>query len=605
MRNKSWSARPAVSDSDDLQRIKALPRRQPLDLASDEAAEITAYVDAQYRIHNLDCKCAHFAAADNTNRGCIKSLRPIQAQALLELEHCGGLFGAIGTGHGKTIINLLGMLALKVETAVLLCPPGLVQQLFADYAYLSQHYKVPSIVEIRGLSSVPRKILQKGMPTLYVVSYSTLSLQSSSDLLVQLNPDAVLADESDKLSDPKSATTRRFLRYMAARAVAGKPVAFGCWTGSPTNASIKDYAMLLAFALRDSAPIPLDAKVLEEWASALDPDGLPADPGALKQLCSSTEPVESGYGRRLRETAGVIITSEASATTACVIAAKRPPTIPAEIREMLREIRDRRRRPDGEELSDHREVAATACNVACGYHYYWEYPRNEPIVLRDEWFAARQAWNREVRDMTDRSLPHLDSPNLCYQAALRYLGGHKATEKHPIFKAASFERWHAVRELVRPVARTRRLHDFLVVDAAAWAAERGGIVWVDCMDLGQWISKVAGIPYYGGGKNAAAQITAAKGDTAICASLQSHGRGRDTLQYKFSSQLVVETPASIKNWEQLLGRLHRPGQESDVNTWVYTHTKELTAMVTKALIRGTYVNGTLNLPLRLSEVVGL
>lgn len=595
-----------VEDSEDLRRILVIPRRKPLDLESEEAQEVADYVTSLYRRDNPNCQCSALAEIDGTKRGCMDRLRPVQAQMLLELSAAGGLLGAIGVGHGKTLPGILAVYALGVQSAVILVPPQVLPQLFSDYAYVSQHFRVPSIVEMRapGRSGSIRKVLQPGEPTLYVIAYSTLSLPASSILLEQINPDAMILDEADRVMNLQSATTIRLLRYLNARMQADKPVKVAAWTGSLTKESILDYQHLALYALGENSPLPLDLVQAASWADALLADGVPAPPGALRALCvNGFQDVAEGYRLRLSETLGVVITREASAPTKITILERNPGALPHDLQRLLLDVRNRKVRPDGEELTDPREVAAVAANVSCGFHYYWHYPRNEPIPLRDRWFAARQAWNCEVREKIERREPHLDSPALCYRAAERYYAGLKGTDKKPVWGSATWQAWSEVRDQVKPVSRARRLDDYLVQDAAKWARENVGIVWYDSTEFGLWLSEVSGLSLHTGGKNAGERITAERGNRAIIASLHAHGRGRDSLQYKFASQLIAEPPASATTWEQLLGRLHRPGQKLDVHAYVYTHTRELRRAVDKALARGQYVNATLGIPQKLRITV--
>ena len=65
--------------------------------------------------------------------------------------------------------------------------------------------------------------------------------------------------------------------------------------------------------------------------------------------------------------------------------------------------------------------------------------------------------------------------------------------------------------------------------------------------------------------------------------------------------LVLTPPGSGAAWEQLLGRLHRPGQNADeVLFKVWTHTKELRASFEQALADASYIETTLGSKQKLS-----
>ena len=99
---------------------------------------------------------------------------------------------------------------------------------------------------------------------------------------------------------------------------------------------------------------------------------------------------------------------------------------------------------------------------------------------------------------------------------------------------------------------------------------------------------------HGGGSGAGVRIAAERGDRSIVASIRSHGTGRDGLQRLFCDQLVVQPPSSSSAWEQLLGRLHRIGQEAEiVRASFYRHTVEMAAAVDQAMSRALYVESTI------------
>ena len=137
-----------VPKSADLDRILALPRR-PVELDGTERAEaIIDVMTERYGKGAVQCDCATRNPERHAAENCISRLRLIQALALREIGIVGGLFGPIGVGHGKTLIDLLSPYAFSEHSAahgmlsganilcVLLVPPGLIQQLADDYDYI-------------------------------------------------------------------------------------------------------------------------------------------------------------------------------------------------------------------------------------------------------------------------------------------------------------------------------------------------------------------------------------------------------------------------------------------------------------------------------------
>ena len=95
------------------------------------------------------------------------------------------------------------------------------------------------------------------------------------------------------------------------------------------------------------------------------------------------------------------------------------------------------------------------------------------------------------------------------------------------------------------------------------------------------------------GDGAEARIKAEKGDRSIIASTDSHGRGRDGLQYLFCEQLFTTPPASGRLAEQWLARLHRQGQKSErVNAEFYLHVRELRESLERAMARAEFASTT-------------
>jgi hypothetical protein len=78
-----------------------------------------------------------------------------------------------------------------------------------------------------------------------------------------------------------------------------------------------------------------------------------------------------------------------------------------------------------------------------------------------------------------------------------------------------------------------------------------------------------------------------------------HGTGKN-LQ-AFANQLVLQPPASGQTWEQLLGRMHRPGQNADeVRCDVLQHTWFAKANLVGALRDARYIEDSQNMRQKLN-----
>lgn len=604
-----YNRAPPVCDSQDLQRVLALPRRPQLDLKSARAAALVQLITGKYgngRPAGAGCLCRTI----DKDRSCITTLLPIQAWALHEVGLANGLLGAISVGAGKTIVALLTPLALPgCRRALLLVPPSLIDQLIDEYQLLSQHFVVPSLEvhpEAWGRKAPP--INGVPAPELHVLPYSRLSLTNASDWIARVaRPDVIIADECDRLRDLGTATTSRVMRYFAAFG----NTRFCGWTGSLTDQSISEYAHLAVLALRLGSPLPLDMDTAADWGRAIDAKGDPELAGDLLRMCAPGEHIRKGYNRRLSETLGVVISSDndvmiegTDRKVEIVVRERAAPVVPQIILDALDRIAEGFR-PDtmaggeqDEELVDALAKAKAASEVACGIFYKWKFPPINGIPQsRDhikQWYACRKAWNKELRQRLLARMEHLDSPKLCEYAAERAWGDRPKRRDRPEWNAKSWPAWRDIRKSVLYQPQGVRISDYLVNDAADWAVNNHGIVWYSMVEFGSWIAEKTGLALHTGGPKAAKRLKEDPGDRSIIASLKSHGRGRNGLQFRYANQLVANVPASATAWEQLLGRLHRRGQKAEsVYTDVYTHTNEFRKSIAQALRRASYVQGTI------------
>lgn len=355
-----------------------------------------------------------------------------------------------------------------------------------------------------------------------------------------------------------------------------------------------------ALALRHGSPLPLDPDVVDDWCRALDPVEVPAPAGKLLDLCAPGEHVVEGFHRRLVETPGVVSTTEPAIDADLEINERVAPSIPEQLRMMMREVRATKTRPDGDPLLDPMAVARCLRELACGFYYRWIFPPVNGVPQRrediDAWFAARKAWRSELREKLYQRREHLDSPLLCARAAMRAWGDEPYNGDLPVWKAENWPRWRDLRYTVEYESEAVRVDDYLVRDAAEWGHSNRGVIWYDKRAFGHWVAEVSGLPLHEGGPGAGERIARERGDHSIIASIQSHGTGRDGLQRLFCTQLVANPQSSATAWEQLLGRLHRIGQAArTVYAEFYRHTDELKSLVDQALARALYVQGTLGL----------
>lgn len=548
-----FSNQPPVADSDELHRILSLPRRTANALDHVD----TLQVSLKYR-----------------RPGGTMELRPIQAWALEEAASQRGLIAPIGVGMGKTLLSLLLPRALDVPTSVLIVPAALKRQLQNNYDEYLPHWVLPNLYDYKFDPSV------KNM--LYVFSYDELSSPKKFDLLSRVNPNLIICDEAHNLKALSAARTKRLLRYFKAR-----PDTLLCaMSGTLISRSILDFAHLAPLALREKTPTPIPYPVRKEWAAALDPGVDRAPPGELLRFCRPGEDVRVGFRRRLTETHGVVASPPEIFPVSLNIF-KLKPTLDQTTQGVMMGVRNTWSLPTGENFDSALAYWRAMTQLACGFYYRWIWPKGEPEDVRREWIEARREWNSEVREyLQTRASQGMDSPGLLAEAAI-----------DGRWRASSWDRWAAIKDQAEPETEPVWISDCIVQEAVAWGQKAPGIIWYAHEAFGEAVAKAGGFPLCAGGPDTG--IETEKGDRTIVASIEAHGTGKQL--HMFNRALVTTPPGSNEAWEQLLGRLHRPGQQADeVNYYVYQHTLELQEAFIRAYDEAPFVAGVLDVRPRLT-----
>ena len=328
-----------VVRSQEFRRIEALPRRVW------DSPDLPALAEALTEVLKTE--------------GGTMRLRPAQAAALKDVYEVGGLFGPLAVGSGKSLVTLTAPVLLGSERPVLLLPAALREQTRREVIpRMGEHWKLH--------------------PNLRLVGYEELGIESRANLLDELAPDLIVADEVHCLANVKAGRSRRVARYLDAH----PGCRFAALSGTITRKSLRDYAHLLAWCLRDGSPLPLEWGDLQDWADCLDADvdeGRRLLPGALMRFCRRAEVVEgrvvqeeprAGYARRLRETPGVVATGEDELGCSLVIAGRRV-EVPDAVLAHLRRLRTDWELPSGDCVSEATELWRHARSIACGFVYIW------------------------------------------------------------------------------------------------------------------------------------------------------------------------------------------------------------------------------------------
>ncbi len=551
--NRQVIVRRGVSRSAELNRIKILPRRST-------------------EIYNADFAIA--LSEELRRPGASFTLKPKQAAMLIEAVEAGGLFGMLGVGGGKTVASPLFGKVLGLSPVVMLVPPAVKTEIISRV--------IPWLR--REIDFVPP----------IVVSYSELQTKKNANVLDQLQPRVIVADEVHMLKNKGAARTKRFLRYIDAH----PDTIVIALSGTITSRSLLDFHHLILLTHPNwKCPVPRGWHEIKDWAFALDPH-VPEDkrmnPGAILELCRPGESAREGFNRRLVDTEGVIAGSAEDVGASLIITTHKP-EVPKSVSAALAHLRKMWEAPDGQIITDAKDFHRKARELSQGFYYVWDWPDGEPDT---EWLQARAAWNLAVRETTKLNRAGLDSEALVRDAAMREYKGTAATSEYARLPKARRSQlvqtwldWHAVSDREEPPNKAIWIDDFLVRAAMAWCDEtRNGIVWYHAKAIGERAAQL-GANVFASGKNfdvALVALSETKGDHAIFAS-GAHGTGKN-LQHKWAKNLVICPWPGGKTWEQTLGRTHRPGQlEEEVLVDVYVHTEELEAALEKAKIDAAYI----------------
>lgn len=485
---RASESRGGISACEEFRRIAALPRRIPETFVK-ELSAIYAKRDA--------------------------TLLPLQATALYDFLG-GGLIGALPVGSGKTLLSFL--LCHGYERPLLVLPGALVGKTMREMREYRKDWHLPRRIEI--------------------ISYEKLARVLSKDFLEEYKPTIIVCDEAHKLKNHRTAAHRRMRRYVTKHKPAFVPL-----SGTLIGERLMHWAPLSDWALHEGSPAPRKWATQSAWAGALDAGGRTSS-GALRVFCATDdETVQEGFGRRVRETPGVLCHSSVDCGASIQIA---PVALPLseDVQMFLDVLHSDWELPSGVLLVDPLTMGRAARQLELGCYYRWVTPAPE------EWLIARKGWNTAVRECV--KYHRLDTE----LEVRNWVDAHGDAESR-----YALEQWRMHGPTFTPVTECIWLDDGPINALVAMAKEAPAIVWVHHREIGLRLDTL-GLPYYAAkGLRAGVSIESELGDRSVCASIESNATGRN-LQ-RFARAIIAELPDDPKRVEQLIGRMHRTGQKAD------------------------------------------
>ena len=444
------------------------------------------------------------------------ALRPLQALGLAEAHDFGGLLALLPVGEGKTLLTYLLPTVLEAERPVLIVPAALIMKTGREFLKLDRHWPYPA--------------------KLKVIAFEWISRQP--DLLNELAPDLLIVDEVHKLKNPKSAVTKRVYRYLREH----DNTRFCGLSGTIADRSFMDWWHIVQWCLPAGLqPLPIPYNTMREWAEALDEKIAVRRPaGALTAFAGNTSAdlatIRYAFGARLRMTPGIIATDapDVSASLSIEIEDLEVPALD----EHLDRLRKLWVTPDGVEFSEATDLWRHARELANGFYYRWD------PAPPEAWMNARTDFHRFVRGVLSRSRKF----DTVSQVAAAF-------HDTPVV-----QEWNKIKDSFRPNSVPVWLDDSVIDYALDWAGEMPGIVWCEHTAVGERL-QAAGLPYFG------EQGLSSTGEsidtyTGPCAASVAACRQGFNLQH-YNASLILNCIPKGSWYEQLLGRMHRYGQEAD------------------------------------------
>ena len=362
-----------------------------------------------------------------------KSLNQTQVAALLAYIRFGGLLGAIGVGVGKTgisfkIADLAYMKGLR--KMILLIPANTVEKTVYELPELRREISLNYPVHVLGKATKAKRLkLSLETSGLFVMSYSQLSLKDTDELLRNISPELIVADEAHNLANiSKSSAAKRVKRYMDAF----PKTEFCAMSGTLTSKGLHDYAHLSHWSLKRNSPIPLVWSEVDDWNQAL---GTTFAQHVLQRCfaplikwgranypdeefnSSEVASLRKVYKYRLSTAPGSVASKGSSATSSLLIE-----NLPVKdhtkyegwdlVEKYMRQVDEYDMAPDGSEITYPIHKFRFQHQLSAGIYLELYWPKIETVMNR------RQCDEALAKELMDRSVEHLRAHQL-YSSELR------------------------------------------------------------------------------------------------------------------------------------------------------------------------------------------
>lgn len=553
-----------------------------------------------------------------------------QARAIYTIAKFGSAFLPLDCGDGKSILSFLAFNVLAAERGLLFTKKSLVAdthpkirntrnwwQFETKRGELKLGYANFTVVNYDKLSS-----------------YSRTTLQPTLDLFAR-KPDVFVFDEAHMLCNKESARFAALDEYLDAYpktpviVLTGSPTTSSIleyepllkWCLKHDIPIPRDFPGKQSFAAvldsrRKMPPNDLDYDAIDPVRRHFaKPEDYAAEKIQLDHFSGYSDEqkvmvVRKAFHRRLKTWPGIVMSSEESGVGVSLRMWREPIVVPQKVLDAYNDVDTKEERPDGELLVDAPLVALNKLHVSCAFYHQWRWPGGKKD---EEWLRARKGYFKELRQALKPRFRGADTA-LKIELRLRKLlgldktgvelltgddnpedpAGLLAKESAEVdFVKTEFEPsddlieaykvWCQFKMRKQPpieivwidkffikhiqhMLNTKLKHENVIVWYYSKAMEQG-LAEIDVVHKG----KHRKLPVYKAGAK-----TPTEGEQ--CAMSLAHATGKE-FQHQWNHCIIAEYPrgggigGGGTGMQQMLSRLHRPGQTKDVEVYHFEHTE--------------------------------
>lgn len=511
------------------------------------------------------------------------SFRPHQALALFYAWSYGGGFLPIDVGGGKTLLAFAIPKVLEVDPdeCLVLAPAGLAREAEIEYDLYREHFDLDFV---------------------RYVSHAKFSQRSFIDELYEIRPSVIIIDEAQTFCgsgvSARKSLLKRYLRdYPETKLFA--------MTATFASDSIEEYAWLIEACLGSWSPVPSAYSTRQILASFVDANSLGGpktddlwqlgdwldDPRFAVKAETLVERVRGAYRNRFISAPGVVVT-EGSSCDAEIVLFVNQFGRDDEIDAIADAIRTSWQTPSGEWIDDPLALNRKTREASQGFTYYWDWPGGKPDL---EWLYARNEYASAVARITRQGSPELATRSRVDEAVDEgQFGGDDIEELR--------EAWLEVAHRPEPPTLPDWHTDSFLASTELCAKDlveqgRRVIIWYEHRAVASRLADR-------GLRVCVAGDEVPRDGELICLSIASHGTGLNLQAW--DTNIVMCSPSNMGRWQQLVGRTHRAGQESE-EVWVIIalHTPEMESAWTNAQAKALAYQENHGIPQKiLSGLVG-